>query len=342
MKKEKETFDEEKENNLAEEIVLLNGKQSGSIREGPHSKPTTKPVNKSRICKNCRKTFQTKTELSNHMLTHKEDGGWTCNKCRKVFQTKSDLSTHMVKHKSNGDLTCKNCNNTFKTETELSTHMLTHTNDGDWTCDECAHQTNTLANLKRHLEASHHKSRHVPASPQSFSCNSCTRKFNSSTELEEHKRKSHKTFRPCKNLPGCPYENSCIFNHNTIDSSKFLCFACGNEFDTFSDLMFHRKMKHTMFRCIKFSENKCSFTAESCWYNHDSDKSEEQSSSQQEGFWDPPPAPNHPSVFRDVPVNLAPPSPQPTQATWLKMVTMMENLNQMMKNIKETNQFLSS
>ena len=36
MKKEKETFDEEKENNLAEEIVLLNGKQSGSIREGPH------------------------------------------------------------------------------------------------------------------------------------------------------------------------------------------------------------------------------------------------------------------------------------------------------------------
>ena len=47
-----------------------------------------------------------------------------------------------------------------------------------------------------------------------------------------------------------------------------------------------------------------------------------------------------PSVFCDPPVNLTPPSANPTQATWVKMMSIMNELNKMMKTVKESNSFL--
>ena len=70
----------------------------------------------------------------------------------------------------------------------------------------------------------------------------------------------------------------------------------------------------------------------------------EEQTTEQQGFWDLPQPNKQPtarsSVFRDPPANLAPPSQQPTQATWLKMVGMMDNLNQMMKEMRQTRQYL--
>ena len=130
--------------------------------------------------------------------------------------------------------------------------------------------------------------------------------------------------------------SNCIYNHNQVDNSMFLCYECGYEFKTFSDLMFHRKKNHNMNNCSNFLENKCRFTNNSCWYEHphndnprippkvnpthNPDIVNEQTASK-------------PSVFQDPPANLAPPSPQPTQAAWLKMVSMMNNLNQLTKQI---------
>ena len=238
--------------------------------------------------------------------------------------------------------TCKKCKKVFKTKPDLTHHMSQHINDGDWNCDDCPHQTNTKDNLKRHLDATHHKSKHITIVPEKIPCNLCASSFDDNTELEKHRRGTHKTFKPCRNLPKCPYENSCLFNHNVIDSNNFLCYECGLELHTFRYLMFHRKNNHTMNKCLKFSDNNCKFTDESCWYNHSEVPAPTRVDSQQ-GFWDPIPPTDQPSVqpsgFRDPPVNLAPPSAQPTQAAWLKMISMMENLNQMMEKMKETNQF---
>ena len=227
------------EDNLSNAKVIVDGKQKGFTREGPQSKPIAKPVVQQQTCQNCNKTFEGKTELTDHMQTH--------------------------------------------------------TNDGDWNCDECAHQTNSLDNLKKHLNATHHKSKHATPFSEKIPCNFCATKFGSNTELEEHRRKSHKTFKPFRNLPNCPYESNCLFNHNTIDTNMFLCYECGLAFNIFSDLMFHRKTKHTMNKCSKFSENDCKFTGESCWYNHSevsSDKFKNQTAPQEKGFWDPPPTIN--------------------------------------------------
>ena len=182
-----------------------------------------------------------------------------------------------------------------------------------------------------------------------FHCSFCAAKFFNNAELEMHRHQTHKTFRPCKNMPQCPYESSCVFNHSIIDTNMFLCFECGEQFETFRELMFHRKRQHTMSSCRKFTENSCPFTDEACWFNHNEPTPEtnknNQTTSKQQGFWEPPPAADQPdaqpSVFRDPPVNLAPPSPQPTQAAWLKMVSMMNNMKAMMKNLQKTNQFPS-
>ena len=102
----------------------------------------------------------------------------------------------------------------------------------------------------------------------------------------------------------------------------------------------HRKANHRMNTCNKFINGECKFTESSCWYNHEgeynaeeghmntkSQKNMEKSNkiSQPSGFWDPP-------------ANLAPPSILPSQAAWIKMTTMMKELNQMMMNMKQHSQ----
>ena len=129
----------------------------------------------------------------------------------------------------------------------------------------------------------------------------------------------------------------------------FLCYECGFEYKSLSDLMFHRKAHHNINKCIKFTENNCKFTDESCWYTYNEqhnmmNKENEQQETHDEGFWDPPSSreepTEQPSVFRVPPPNPAPPLSQPTQANWLKMVSMMNDLNKMMREIKEANQSL--
>ena len=165
--------------------------------------------------------------------------------------------------------TCNICKMKFKTQDQLREHLTQHTNDGDWNCDDCAHQTNSADNLKKHISIAHNKSKHITApAKEDFPCNLCKTKYNEKSELEEHIRKTHKSFKPCRNLPNCQYASSCIFNHSEINSDIFLCYECGEELKSFGDLMVHRKNNHTMSSCHKFLENKCRFTAESCWFNH--------------------------------------------------------------------------
>ena len=215
--------------------------------------------------------------------------------------------------------------------------MQQHSNDGDWTCDECPHQTNSYENLKEHLTIMHHNSRHIEDIPAPFKCKFCEQTFRSEAIMEKHKHQKHKTFKPCKNIPQCPYEDKCIFNHNKIDPNMFLCFECGQQFKTFSDLMFHRKKEHTVNQCLKYSENKCKYTNDGCWYNHTRPSTQKD---QQSVGWKPT-TPVQPSVFQVPPANLAPPSPQPTQAMWLRMISMINDLNVMMKQLQANNQSLS-
>ena len=92
--------------------------------------------------------------------------------------------------------------------------------------------------------------------------------------------------------------------------------------------------------------NECHFNSSSCWYIHGKKNYNETNS--RESMHEETANKGHennraepePSVFCDPPANLAPPSANPVQATWVKMMAMMNELNKMMKTVKESNSFL--
>ena len=350
---------------------LFNKKQMGFQRIGPQAEANKKPdivdyrcincnkgfitkneleVHKKTVhtndeqnnCKNCARSFTTKSELSKHMATH-TNVQYDCNQCTKKFETKHDLTNHISIH-TDEQLSCKSCGEVFKTQSKFSKHIETHTQDGDWNCDECSYQTNSHKDLDRHKV--YHGKPKDDNNLGSKNCNFCTQKFNTDNELQEHKQR-HKTFKPCRNIPDCEFGINCLYNHNSYDKNKSLCYECGNEFNTFNELMFHRKSKHTMRACENFMQNRCRFSSERCWFNHNDSRTsiDKHQTEQHKKISCPQPSKkslkSEQSVFRNIPVNLAPPSTAPTEATWQKMITMMEYLNHMMQTIKKTNPFLS-
>ena len=233
--------------------------------------------------------------------------------------------------------TCQVCQQLFKTKASMNKHKETHNMDGDWNCDKCSFQTNSESNLKKHTEAA----KHVPDANEhpGIKCNICEKKFFTADEVVMHKRKDHKSFAPCKNLPNCPYQSDCMFNHK-LKSNNFICYECGTEFEYLKDLMTHRKKHHTMNNCSKYSRNECLFTKEACWYNHEDKSKPEQANESHPGEKDnnPSKGASQPPVFWERPASPVPPI-IPTQATWVKMMSMMTELNQMMKTMKNQNQF---
>ena len=240
------------------------------------------------------------------------------------------------------------CEERFATIDNLTEHTKSkHMNDGDWRCDGCSYQTNTKENLKKHIDITHHTSHQIPpeqiSSPggETIKCYFCTEHFKTNRDMMNHRKKSHRTFKPCRNIPDCPFQEKCLFNHVTLDNNSFICYECGEQFKTLNDLMIHRKTQHKSIQCLKFSKNECKFASDKCWYNHKDIKTTKESpnevlspmeTSDDEQVVKLP-------VFQQASANLAPPwnqtTPAPTQATWIKMMSMMTDLNRMMQSMKK-------
>ena len=369
-KQVKETVDTENDGSNIEELILLKGKSSGFTREGPQFESIQKPIN----CEKCPDKFKTQDQLNKHLLQHTNTRKNICNICGEMIQTKSDLKDHIRKeHTNNWQLNCSICDKKFNAEDQQSKHTdiaslvcnlcekklqtqdkyqkhkMKHS-DEDWNCDDCDHQTSSEEKLKKHLATTHHNSRHVPnPANQKFACNLCTSKFYNKSTLEEHKNRVHRSFKPCKNLPNCSYGHECMFNHNKVSKDMLICYECGYETKTLNDLMLHRKSKHVVSDCLKQYTNECKFTSEKCWFIHKTKTNISNPNTQEHVLGNPitdalptnsKQKETQSSVFQATPANLAPPSPQLTQATWLRMVQMVDSLNKMMVEIREASPFL--
>ena len=64
----------------------------------------------------------------------------------------------------------------------------------------------------------------------------------------------------------------CWWNHEIKERRNEVtdCFVCNKTFSTKSTLMLHRKTYHSdiVRNCTDFSEVKCKFKEDSCWYKH--------------------------------------------------------------------------
>ena len=167
-------------------------------------------------------------------------------------------------------------------------------------CDKCDFTTTSRNNIKIHLEIEH------PEEETVFKCNTCGFSTNSETNLMKH-AESHKELRiKCRkcgevcetdeilrdhlksahprrntnenttdehihcNTPRCSEEEITVPSQNTsAREGSFVCRTCKETFETKWQLMNHRRDKHpTNKMCFYDAENKCSFTANQCWYKH--------------------------------------------------------------------------
>ena len=268
---------------------------------------------------------------------HSHDGHHTCILCNNKFDTEDQLKQHLHKHSQDDFIACNFCEEKIQTQEQLNEHIKSHhTIDGDWNCDDCDHQTNSEEGLMKHLISTHHNSQQIPnPKNKNLECNSCESKFYDRKTLEEHKKRTHKSFKPCRNLPNCRYGSDCIFNHGIVNNDMYLCYECGEETKTLDDLMLHRKKKHVVNDCLKHLTNSCPYGIQKCWFIHKEQILHDKPSNLQVGVVTNPQL----SVFRDSPANLAPPAAPLTQATWVKMVQMLNDLNRMMQEMKETGRF---
>jgi hypothetical protein len=221
---------------------------------------------------------------------------------RESPHTESKSKTNRTHEPSQSLLTfkCAVCKLDRDSKAKLERHMKNHIEDGDWTCDGCSYQCSEQNDLLNHLlEKRDHSTilldhlLNKNVYDRRDKCNLCGEMFESKTSLHSHLLISHKTYKPCNKIPYCDGVD-CRFNHDKVTEGIHLCYQCGKELTSRSELIGHIKEIHTMPACKHYLKGKCTFH-ERCWYSHESKPHGERNPVQQNNatpqttsdFWNP-------------------------------------------------------
>ncbi len=143
----------------------------------------------------CKKAFNQKTDLKNHLNTHqtntplkcslyfrcveserltsKKNGEKTynCQICKKkIFARTGLLRVNGYRHRPNNSVSCPVCNEHFVTKIELKQHMSTHSGSKPIACQICGISLTTKAIFRKHTKLLHPRIKeHI--------CNICDKLF---------------------------------------------------------------------------------------------------------------------------------------------------------------------
>ena len=213
------------------------------------------------ICELCQDAKQGKLQMGKLQMETKESSSepekpCECNICGKIYSNKDNLRAHILQNHAK-KFDCDSCEESFKTEQELKLHdEEDHTNHYD--CEQCDHQSSSIALLKRHCELKHlTRSKtytHSDTDPNiEYNCDQCSHQDTTKRSLDNHIKLKHKTLSmDCKG----------------VGSKK-----CGEQFESYSDLMDHRRDHHNSGNkiCRYFKEGTCFYMNSEkggCWYLH--------------------------------------------------------------------------
>ena len=87
-------------------------------------------------------------------------------------------------------------------------------------------------------------------------------------------------------MADCSYGTGCNYSHEPLKKA-YRCYQCGEEFNTRSDMMVHRKNYHEVEDCREFLKDARCRYKERCWWAHPF---------QAEGFWDAPQSQTPPNI----------------------------------------------
>ena len=159
-----------------------------------------------------------------------------CTFCNFKVKGKNQMEQHIKKHKE------ASVNSKFECSTQNDKEEYLKMNkedkiaeDVEYNCNECSLQATSNSELKKHIRIKH-----------MLSCAECDFYCNNKRVFETHKLQIH--------------SNNCI-----------TCRICGENFETKSNMMSHRKTEHpkSVADCDKYKNGECRFSSKTCWWSHD-------------------------------------------------------------------------
>lgn len=149
-------------------------------------------------CQQCQRTFAQLRYLRKHIYeVHRKSTQFNCSVCRKVFNRRSNLTEHMLIHEQKYLAPCDICKKSFRTKSALRLHKRMHTGEKPYKCDICMEKAFAYnTDLKRHKRQAHG----IVGTPHP--CLICDQVFYEPKLLRRHTTRCH----PVKSDPEAPSE----------------------------------------------------------------------------------------------------------------------------------------
>ena len=110
------------------------------------------------VCQLCSANFHSKSSFNNH-VKYKHSGSkplFNCKHCPLSFNFKSDLERHEITHSDSKSLSCEDCGFVCKRKSELIRHRKhVHENSPFKECNICGYKTKNSDHFKRHFDKKH-------------------------------------------------------------------------------------------------------------------------------------------------------------------------------------------
>ena len=179
-----------------------------------------------------------------------EDRKYCCRYCPFQINTSAKLIEHIeISHKS--EFNCKMCHYTVGQKNHLENHILEN-HKSPHQCLVCELYFRNIEDLSKHMDITHDKNDEILVK-----CHHCGKGCKDKEEIKTHIFEDHQTYKPCKKYGGGTCEaRRCRFNHIKLQGKNEICFKCGKQFESKTDLINHIKLLHGNTICHKFLENK--------------------------------------------------------------------------------------
>lgn len=197
---ESEETSNDKENTLFRcrpcQKVFVDGERLEKHNSSVHAEDgPIEGLEKSEVCPRCRKRFELKSSLNEHMKLHESLDArqqdtkltvrtLTCPFCD-IKLSQVGLPEHVRQHCVDGWYTCPHCDKKIKKYRLIRRHIRDYHPDIEHPCDQCEKSFKTVKKLQFHL------TKH--SSTKEFLCSDCGKMLKRKDKLNEHIRRFHST-----------------------------------------------------------------------------------------------------------------------------------------------------
>nr|XP_054757550.1 zinc finger protein 320-like isoform X2 [Lytechinus pictus] len=197
-------------------------------------------------CTQCEESFNSRSSLSLHLLTHVQVKLIRCDVCDKICRTEGMLATHKRIHAGQHPYQCHICDKTFGKSNTLTCHLRTHSGEKPYRCDLCDKSFTQNSALTVH--------KRIHSGEQPYCCSICGKNFRDSSNLRRHVR-IHSGDQPfecsvCEKRFSTKDHLSTHFRIHTGDK-PYQCYVCDKAFTQSSTLVGHMKThaENTPYKC---------------------------------------------------------------------------------------------